>query len=182
MHRAQKPPLAGSIMNDAFVVKRKHVSRVDWTRAVTRVMASSKDLKTQTALAKKAGVAQSTIGRILRGEVNPQSGNLERIAKAFCISLAMLAEMGQEGAAADEPFNELKSVERSGRVALIPWSRAGSFAAASEDSHPAESEEWMPRPKHSSARTFALRVRGESMEPDYQHGDIIFIDPHKWLM
>jgi SOS-response transcriptional repressor LexA len=177
MHRTEKPLLAGFIINDAYVVKRKHVSGVDWTRAVAKVMASSKDLKTQTALAKKSGVAQSTIGRILRGEVNPQSGNLERIARAFSMSLAKLAEMGQEGGPVAESTDDLKSVERSTRVALISWVQAGSFADALDNPQLGDGEEWMPRPKHSGARTFALRVRGESMEPGYQHDDIIFVDP-----
>jgi SOS-response transcriptional repressor LexA len=177
MHRTEKPLLACYIINDAYVVKRRHVSRVDWTRAVAKVMASSKDLKTQTALAKKSGVAQSTIGRILRGEVNPQSGNLERIAKAFSMSLARLAEIGQEDEPVAEPTDDLKSVERSARVALISWAQASSFADGLDNPQPGDGEEWMPRPKHSGARTFALRVRGESMEPGYQHGDIIFVDP-----
>jgi SOS-response transcriptional repressor LexA len=159
------------------VVKRRHVSRVDWTGALAKVMASSKDLKTQTALAKRSGVAQSTIGRILRGEVNPQSGNLERIAKAFGMSLATLTEMGQRGEPVAEPTDNLKSVARSARVALISWTRAGTFADALDNPRPHDSEEWMPRPKASGARTFALRVGGESMEPAYQHGDVIFVDP-----
>jgi SOS-response transcriptional repressor LexA len=177
MHRIEKPLLAGFIINDAYVVKRKHVSSVDWTRAVAKVMASSKDLKTQTAVAKKSGVAQSTIGRILRGEVNPQSGNLERIAKAFSMSLAKLAEIGQEGEAVAEPTDDLKSVERSAQVTLISWVQAGSFADALDNPQPGDGGEWMPRPKRSGSRTFALRVRGESMEPGYQHDDIIFVDP-----
>jgi transcriptional regulator with XRE-family HTH domain len=106
------------------VVKRKQVLRVDWARAVAKVMASSKDLKTQTALAKKSSVAQSTIGRIPRGEVDPQSGNLERIAKDFSISLAKLAEIDQEGEPVAEPTDDLESVERSARVALISWVQA----------------------------------------------------------
>jgi len=169
--------LAGFIINDAYVVKRKHVSRVDWTRAVAKVIASSKDLKTQTPLARKSGVAQSTIGRILRAEVNPQSGNLERIAKAFGVSLAKLAEMGQDDEPAVEPTDDLKSVEKSARVALISWVQANSIVDSLDNPQPQDGEEWMPRPKLSGARTFALRVRGESMEPDYQHGDIIFVDP-----
>jgi SOS-response transcriptional repressor LexA len=140
------------------------------------VMASSKDLKTQTALAKKSGVAQSTIGRILRGEVNPQSGNLERIANALSVSLAKLAEMGEEVEPVTEPAGDLRPAEKSERVALISWARASSFDAL-DNLQPGEGEQWMPRPKHSGARTFALRVRGESMEPGYQHGDIIFVDP-----
>lgn len=175
--RTENPVPVGFIINDACVAKRKYVSRVDWTRALAKVMASSKDLKTQTALAKKSGVAQSTIGRILRGEVNPQSGNLERIARAFSLSLAKLTELGQEGEPLAEPTDDLKSVKRSARVALISWAQAGSSADALNNPQSGDGEEWMPRPKHSGARTFALRVRGESMEPGYQHGDIIFVDP-----
>ena len=121
-------------------------------------------------------MAQSTIGRILRGEVDPQSGNLERIAKAFGLSLAKLAEMAQEGEPAAEPTDILKLLERSTRVALISWARVSSFADSFDNPQPRDDEDWMPRPKHSGARTFALKVRGEAMEPGYQHGDIIFVD------
>jgi len=166
-----------AIIDGACVVDRKHVSRVDWARAVAKVMASSKDLKTQTALAKKSGVAQSTIGRILRREVNPRSESLERVAEAFSMSLAQLAEMGQEGEPVAEPTDDLRSVERSARVALISWVQAASIADALDNPQPGGGEEWMPRPRHSGGRTFALRVRGESMEPGYQHDDIVFVDP-----
>jgi transcriptional regulator with XRE-family HTH domain len=81
-------------------MSRKHPYRVDWTRALDKVMASSACLKTQTALAKKSGVAQSTIGRILRREVSPQCINLERIADALGMRLSELAQMGEE----DEPL------------------------------------------------------------------------------
>jgi SOS-response transcriptional repressor LexA len=159
------------------VTKRKLLSGVDWASAVAKVMASRDDLRSQGALAKKSGVAQSTIGRILRREVNPQSGNLERIAKAFRMSLAELAEMGQDRERVTDPTDALKWIERPTRVALISWAQVGSFADATNDPQPSDGEEWMPRPKHSGDRTFALRVRGESMEPGYQHGDIIFVDP-----
>jgi SOS-response transcriptional repressor LexA len=140
-------------------------------------MAASKDLRTQAALAKKSGVAQSTIGRLLRGEVNPQSGNLERIARAFGMSLSQLAEIAQYGEFVAEPAEDPRPAERSVRVALISWDQAESFADAPNSTQPDGGDEWMPRPKYSGARAFALRVRGESMEPDYQHGDIIFVDP-----
>lgn len=169
--------MAGLIVNDVCVVKRKHVSRVDWSRAVATAMASRRDLKTQAALAKKSGVAQSTIGRILRGEVNPQSGNLEQIARAFGMSIAGLAEMGQDSESVAELIDDIKSVERSEYVVLISWGQAASFLDAPGSPQPGDDDEWMPRPKHSGPRTFALRVRGESMEPGYQHGDIVFVDP-----
>jgi SOS-response transcriptional repressor LexA len=148
-------------------VQRKHVFKVDWSRAVMKAMACNEHLKSQTALAKQSGVAQSTIGRILRREVDPQVANIERIAEAFGMSLAELAEVGLGG----EPSTG------GAHVALISWSEAGSLADAVDIPAPGQAGEWMPRPKRSGARTFALRVRGESMEPGYQHGDIIFVDP-----
>jgi SOS-response transcriptional repressor LexA len=158
------------------MVKRKYISKVGWARAVAIAMASRRDLKTQTALAKKSGVSQSTIGRILRGKVNPQSGNLEQIARAFSMSIAGLAEMAQEVESV-ALIDDIKSVERSEYVILISWAQAALFAEALDVPHLGDDEEWMPRPLRSGPRTFALRVRGESMEPDYQHDDIIFVDP-----
>ena len=93
------------------------------------------------------------------------------------MSLAKLTEMGQEGEPVAEPTDDPESVERPARVALISWVQAASIADALGNPQPGDGEEWMPRPKHSGVRTFALRVRGESMEPGYQHGDIIFVDP-----
>jgi SOS-response transcriptional repressor LexA len=140
-------------------------------------MASRADLQTQEALAMQSGVGQSTIGRILRADVDPQSVSLEKIAKAFNMSLAELAQIALEGAPVPEPTDELKSLERSTRVALISWLQASLLPSAFDSPQLEDGAEWMPRPKHCGARTFALKVRGESMEPAYQHGDIIFLDP-----
>jgi transcriptional regulator with XRE-family HTH domain len=59
-------------------------------------MGWSKHLKTQTALARKSHVAQSTIGRIVRGEVDPQSGNLQRLARALGMPLTELTRMAED--------------------------------------------------------------------------------------
>ena len=67
-----------------------------WDQALARVMASSRHYKTQTALARKSGVAQSTIGRILRGEVNPQTSTMTFLAEALGVPLKTLAA-GVEG-------------------------------------------------------------------------------------
>jgi|GEM_PF-788305 len=177
MHASDSPRLVIPMISVSYVVKRRHLTRVDWTRAVAKSMAASRELRTQTALAKRSGVAQSTIGRILRGEVNPQSGNLERIARALGMSLAQLAEIGQEGDPSVEPTADLQSIERAAYVPLISWSQAASLASELDIFLAGKCAEWMPRPKDSGAGVFALRVKGESMEPGYQHGDILFLDP-----
>ena len=59
-------------------------------------MGWTKHLKTQTALARRSGVPQSTIGRILRSEVDPQSGNLHRLARALGMPLTALTRMAED--------------------------------------------------------------------------------------
>jgi len=53
-------------------------------------MAMLPGLSSQPLLAKKAGLSQSTIGRIIRGEVNPSAENLKRIADAFGFEVGSL--------------------------------------------------------------------------------------------
>jgi len=79
------------------------------------VASSSKTLKTKQALLRKPDVTQSTIGRILREEVDPQSGKLDRLAKAFGLSLAQLAELGQH-----PPLDPESSASPTAGV-LIAW-------------------------------------------------------------
>jgi transcriptional regulator with XRE-family HTH domain len=52
--------------------------------------------RAQTALARKSGVAQSTIGRILRGDVSPNAETLVRLAHAFRTPIATFIAMTQD--------------------------------------------------------------------------------------
>ena len=60
------------------------------------------DCKTQDALAKRSGVAQTTIGRILRGEVNPQTDTMTYLATALGIPLETLAAAAEGEKAAEQ--------------------------------------------------------------------------------
>lgn len=55
--------------------------------------------------------------------------------------------------------------------------QAGDWGGIVDHLPPGDAEDWLPCPKRCGPRTFALRVRGISMEPKYQDGDIIFVDP-----
>jgi SOS-response transcriptional repressor LexA len=68
----------------------------------------------------------------------------------------------------------------SGLHPVITW---GSAAAAPQE-HTEEltplanvEEERLPCPVPCSEDTFVLRVEGESMEPKFHHGDLIYVDP-----
>ncbi|WP_213766766.1 helix-turn-helix transcriptional regulator [Caballeronia sp. dw_19] len=55
-----------------------------------RLMDTSASLNTQVKLAARAGIAQSTVGRLLRGEVYAQLAQVEAIADAFHITVGEL--------------------------------------------------------------------------------------------
>jgi SOS-response transcriptional repressor LexA len=69
--------------------------------------------------------------------------------------------------------------EQRGDVPVISWVQAGQWCDAADSYEPGIADEWLPCPVGHSKNTFALRVRGVSMEPKYQDGDIIFVDPHR---
>ena len=66
-----------------------------------------------------------------------------------------------------------------GKVPLISWVQAGEWCDSNVSFEPGDAEEWLlcsvPHGKH----TFALRVRGDSMDSKdgYREGEIIFVDP-----
>lgn len=64
-------------------------------------------------------------------------------------------------------------------VPLISWVQAGDWCEVTGDIPPGDAEEWLVITGHSRPRAFALRVRGVSMEPRYQDGDIILVDPDR---
>jgi SOS-response transcriptional repressor LexA len=77
-----------------------------------------------------------------------------------------------------EPGPELRA-----RVPLISWVQAGDWNGASDPLQPGDAERWLDCPTSHSDRTYALRVRGDSMTSPhgnartYPEGCIVFVDP-----
>lgn len=65
----------------------------------------------------------------------------------------------------------------AGSVPLISWVRAGSLCEVADPLPPGDAEEWLPCPVNHGPRTFALRIVGESMMPEYRENEIIYVDP-----
>lgn len=91
---------------------RRHLEQFELGRALAQHMKSSRYCKTQTALARKSGVAQSTIGRILRGETNPQTSTMTFLAQGLGVPLKTLVAEGPKPV-------ELPEVERALLRALV---------------------------------------------------------------
>ena len=78
-------------------------------------MAASRNCKTQSALARKSGVGQATIGRILRGETDPQAGTLTFLAEALRIPFKTLAACAA-GEKIDRPEADELAMDRVDRA------------------------------------------------------------------
>ena len=142
---------------------------------------------TQQSLAEKAGVKQSDISKIERGDIL-KTTSLSTLSRALSVQIDWL-DIGdgpmqtytvQEPVA---PYN-VTPIEPRGKVPVISWVQAGDWCDAA-DPHPAGSgDEWLDCPMRHSKATYALRVRGSSMynpagDRSFSEGDILFIDPER---
>jgi SOS-response transcriptional repressor LexA len=161
-------------------------------RNIGALMEASVSLPSQPALAKRTGVAQSTIGRILRGEVNPAAETLHKIADAYDVNVdalylapaAFLEAMRSGNLRGHAAAGNVTEVEPRRRVPLISWVQAGDFEDVHDWLQPGEALDWVDvYDTVPSDPSFALRVNGDSMtsphsgELSFPEGTIIVVDP-----
>lgn len=66
-----------------------------------------------------------------------------------------------------------------GKVPLISWVQAGHWQEIVDNYQPGDGEEMVPITTKVGPHAFALRVRGDSMEPEFAEGDMIVVDPDR---
>jgi SOS-response transcriptional repressor LexA len=86
----------------------------------------------------------------------------------------LAAQYGSAGRAQLSPL-----VEPRGRVPLISWVTAGHWREVVDNFQPGDAEQWVETTKRVGAAAFALRVRGDSMEPRCPDGATIIVDPER---
>jgi SOS-response transcriptional repressor LexA len=127
-----------------------------------------------TRLAERIGRANTYVSRMLypegkAGKKRIAEDMAEVIEKAFSLPKGWLDGQDKNNV---EPGPAIK-----GRIPLISWVQAGSFCEAVDLLLPGDAERWMDCPRDHSPSTYALRVRGPSMEPRFYDGEIIMVDP-----
>lgn len=153
--------------------KRKTTPREIIARKLRSAMLASPDLRTQSALARRVGVSQSTVARILNGQSDPQSDNLRRLADALGLDISDLytdpvVSNGGSG------LEAITTTTR--RTPLVSWDLIEGWTR-DVNALIKNAQAWLTCPAVCGARTFALRVRGGSMSPQFNDGDVIFCDP-----
>lgn len=159
------------------MAKTKPIPRPDIGERLRKLMKNTPHLSTQMAIAKRAGIGQTTVGRILRGEVDPSAENMRKIADAFGTTVEYLLTGSFTVIRKFADTNVEPGPALRGHVPLISWVQAGNWGEVMDNFAPGDAEDWLPCPRKFGPHAFALRVRGVSMEPRYQDGDIIFVDP-----
>lgn len=147
--------------------------RIKWARS-TRGL-------TQAALAKKAGVSQSSIG-------NAESGTRDRPRELLSIARALEAsptwlETGK-GEWQDEASNVVPLPKRR-RIPVISWVQAGMFMDVYDNFSPGDADDWIETDTIPGDHAFALRVTGDSMtspnvgQVSFPDGTVITVDPDR---
>jgi len=165
-----------------FVIASKRMTKAEMAkiagkskRMIDYVLSNERGLGKAAAisLSERIGYSYSdmlSLGQwILDGE-NPEEFIPERgIVKPFTEEqLIQTAERGYE-------------IERGipSKVPLISWVRAGIWSGISGIFYPGVADEWITVVSPVGENSFALRVHGDSMSPEFNPGDIIVVDPDK---
>lgn len=143
------------------------------------LIAESESVK---ACAAKIGVDPSYISQIRSGLKNIGHQVARRCEKAWGKPEGWMD--ANHDTAADDRFEiqqdrktYIQASTEMMSVPVISSVQAGSWCEASDPFLPGDADEWVPCPTKHSARTYALKVKGVSMEPEFFQGQIIIVDP-----
>ena len=133
---------------------------------------------TQAALGEMVGLKKAQISNIESGKRSTPTKNTQMFAKALQTSITYL--LGES----DEPNVDpdrlpVPGDPHSRPIPVISWVQAGELAEAVDcwpEGVSGEGEAVHAR-REVGWRAFALRVKGDSMEPRYLDGDVIVVDP-----
>ncbi len=112
---------------------------------------------TQRALAERVGVSQQNVSQIEKGDRQPQAEELPRFARALGVPVSSL----------------FPSEEETATVPVMGYVGAGAEIYSPEEDQELDRVE---APWRATNRLAAVVVRGESMEPEFHDGDIIFYE------
>ena len=122
---------------------------------------------------KLAGVSHTHIMEIEDGKKSPTFDKVMNILQAYrADAQEFLQETGYW------PVNvEPVSLGKLRRVPIISSVMAGKWGEASDAFQPGDADDWTDTDV-KGPHVFALRVKGDSMTPEFNEGDIVIVSPH----
>ena len=130
----------------------------------------------QSELARALGVKPQAVQKWETGASTPRRDREHDLSRILDVSVAWLRYESDLKHGLDSNVERI-ILPRAMDVPLISWVQAGDWGEVIDNLSPGDAEEWMICPRKHGPNAFALRVRGVSMMPKYNDGDIIFVDP-----
>ena len=120
-----------------------------------------------------AGMSHVNITDIESNKIKPSFEKIMNLLKAYNADIQeFLKEVGYL------PQNtEPALMGQLKQVPIISWVAAGRWQEVCDEFQPGDADEWVSSDVRIE-NIFALRVRGDSMEPEFVEGDIIIVDSH----
>lgn len=124
--------------------------------------------------------SRSRLAEIL-GKAPQQINDMIRGTKSFGARIAREIEdkLGLPPGTLDTENAELGNPQvstiRFKRIPILSYVQAGMLTDNGQEQY----DEWAIAPETLPEKTFALRVRGDSMSPNFQEGQLLFVDPNR---
>lgn len=122
-------------------------------------------------LAAKVDSDTGNLSRVETGKQGASEDVLRKIAAALGCAVADLFA-GAEGLS-----NVSATPLGSRRIPLISYVQAGHMTEVVDSYQPGDGAEWILTDLELSPTAFALKIKGESMLPEFREGDTVIIDP-----
>lgn len=125
-------------------------------------------------LAERFGISKKGVSKWVNAESMPESTRIPELAEWLGVNGEwLLTGKGHK--------NNHSNVEQGpnlhGSVMVISWVQAGDYASVVDNYAPGDGEERVPVTCVVKQHTYALRVRGDSMEPVFPDGTILVVEP-----
>ena len=135
-----------------------------------RILKLRKEKKlARDALGKKIGVSKTSIKNWEDGENPPKLEHLQAMANYFGCSVEYLTHGTDNG----DNFKKIQE-KPIRRAPVLNFVQAGSFCEYHDDAISDESE---PVIGSAGVNVYWIRLEGNSMEPDFESGELVLIDP-----
>jgi len=124
-------------------------------------------------LAQRAGVSDAHILFIEKGKRRPTFDVLVRVMAGLGVAMD---EFLRETGYMDVNIEPVRA-GRANKVPVVSWVVAGKWKEVCDAFEPGDADEWIESDVRGR-NVFALRVIGDSMEPEFKEGEVIIVNPH----
>lgn len=123
-------------------------------------------------LANRVDSDVGNISRLERGVQGYSDDMLKKIATALGCTVADIF------IDPDEESNVAPAALGTRRIPVISYVQAGKMTEAVDAYMVGDAHDWLLTDLDLSQHAFALKIKGDSMLPDFREGDTVIIDPH----